>query len=91
MWGLIMVLVHISGNTYDVKNESLFDFVSLMSALVNLISLIPVIPVLGVTATVIAVKNRKFAYVIFDILSLSFAILLWFQFLVTYVVAICGV
>ena len=90
VWSLIMILLRISGNAFDVQNEQLFMIIKSVSEVVYRISLIPVIPVLWVFAFIYSIKNKKYKYVVFNVVSIMFAIGLWFQYFVTHLVGIMG-
>lgn len=90
VWSLIMILHRISGNTFDVQNEQLFMIIKSVSEVVHRISLVPVIPVLWIFAFIYSIKNKKYKYVVFNVVSIMFTIGLWFQYFVTHLVGIMG-
>ncbi|MEE1048904.1 MAG: hypothetical protein U0M60_15985, partial [Clostridia bacterium] len=61
-----------------------------VSEVVHRISLVPVIPVLWIFAFIYSIKNKKYKYVVFNVVSIMFAIGLWFQYFVTHLVGIMG-
>ena len=90
LWSLIVILLRISGNAFDVQNEQLFFLIKKVSKIINGISLIPVIPGLWVFALTYSIRNKERKYVAFNVVSILFSVGLWFQYFVTHIVFILG-
>ncbi len=90
LWTAVMVVTKINGNVYDIKNQVVFDIVELLSGLLFLISLVPIIPIMCLLSVIISLKNKKYSYLIFDLLSIPASVYIWFLFMVTVTVSIGG-
>ncbi len=90
LWSLIMVLLRISGNAFDVQNEQLFFAISDISKVVNLISLIPVVPGLWAFAFTYSIRNKSRKFIALNVVSILFSVGLWFQYFITHIVLILG-
>lgn len=89
-WSLILIFTQISGTAFDVKNEQLFFAVKNSSTVIFWISLMPIIPILWLFAFVHSIKNKKYKYIIFNVISIVVSALIWFDFFVNHIVSLCG-
>ena len=90
IWILVLVLMQFSGNCYDCKNEQLFHIVDNISGYIQIISLVPFLPVLWIIAFVKSIMDNKKKWVAFNIVSMIFSVILWFNFFVNDIVLIRG-
>ena len=91
LWIITIVLVPVSGSSFDVQNEALYYFVNKLSNISVLISWIPVHPVLFILSLISSIKNKRKGYTVLNIACFIFTALLAFAILGNHVWLIGGV